>query len=207
VPETKPPVPVKAPGSANWPGGFQDDSPPVTTTTTTVAQPQYRSYAMSSPSFSALLSRDYPRRNLHITLAIDCRKPGTVLDTVGINAAPVGAFAVQVDPSGRPYFQIYDPGAQSAARMASGWHIITATSVLSPGVEAVVDIDIGDKEISIAVNGRVEKRVAYAATLSGKPVYIGDIPDDDNWGSRYTIHPAMTGSLTVRYFGASTSGR
>lgn len=201
--ESKPPVPVTAPGAANWPGGFQDTP----ASPGTGSPGSYKTYTMTGPSFSSLLSRDYPRQNLFISLGVTYRKSGTVLDTVGINAAPAGAFEFHIDESGRPVFQIYDPGVQSPVRMASGWHILTAASALNPGVEAVVDILVGNGEVSLAVNGRVEKRVPLAVTLSGKPLYIGDIPDDDSWGAKYNIHPAMTGAVSVRYFGTSKDGR
>ncbi len=28
-------------------------------------------------------------------------------------------------------------------------------------------------------------------------LWLGDIPDDDGWGRRYNIHPAMIGTVTV----------
>jgi len=161
---------------------------------------------LTGPTFSSLLTKSYPRTNLHIGLTVNYVKPGTILDTVGINAAPIGSFGVKIDGSGRPFIMIYDPGKQSAARTNNGWHVISAKTALPPGTDGTIDIDIGEKQIVLAVNGAVEKRVALKATLSGKPVYIGDIPDDDRWGPAYNIHPAMTGTVQVRQFGAISSG-
>ena len=159
-------------------------------------------FIMTGPSFSSLLAKDYPRSNLRISLTVNYTKPGTILDTVGINAAPLGSFILLIDGSGKPIFQIYDPGRQSPVRVPNGWHVIAADSVLSPGVDAALDIDIGENAVSLSVNGKVEKNLAMSMILSGKPIYVGDIPDDDGWGARYNIHPAMTGSMRLRYLGA-----
>ncbi len=156
---------------------------------------------LTTPSSSASLSGDYPLTNLRISLRVKYSKPGTVLDTVGINAAPAGSFALAIGADGKPVFLVYEPGKESSVRVSNGWHVIPSDTAILANTDANIDIDVLEKQIVLSVNGKVEKEVDVAVKLSGKTVYIGDNPDDDTWGGSYNIHPAMIGEVQALYFG------
>jgi hypothetical protein len=49
--------------------------------------------------------------------------------------------------------------------------------------------------MSLDLDGRTVATDPALLTLSGRPLFIGDYPGDDGWGSRYKIHPAMVGTV------------
>jgi hypothetical protein len=160
-----------------------------------------RRFRLTRPSSGFLLTREYPRRALRIELVVDYDRPGTVLDTVGIDAAPVGSFALLITDDEHFQFQVYDPGQRSDIREASGWHVLRSRSRFAPDERHTLDLLLTDEEMALRVDGREQASAVFAATLSGRPLYVGDIPDDDHWGGRYNIHPAMTGEVTVNRIG------
>ncbi len=156
---------------------------------------------LTTTSSSAALPGDYPLTNLRISLRVKYSKPGTVLDTVGINAAPAGSFALAIGADGKPVFLLYEPGKESSVRASNGWHVIPSDTAIPTDTDANIDIDVLEKKIVLSVNGKVEKEVDVEVKLSGKTVYIGDNPEDDTWGDSYNIHPAMIGEVQALYFG------
>ncbi len=158
-------------------------------------------YALTMRASSAELARSYPRSNLRISCKIKYKKPGTIFDTVGINAAPVGSFNMSISPDGHVNLMVFDPTQKSELRADNGWHVLTSTSTIPPNTDGAVQIDVKDKETTLSVNGKVEKTLPLAVKLSGKTIYVGDNPEDDAWGESYNIHPAMIGTVTVDFFG------
>jgi hypothetical protein len=59
-----------------------------------------------------------------LSLELRFTKPGTVVATVGINAARPGDFAVALLPDRTPVWQIYRPQVASEARAQDSWHRI-----------------------------------------------------------------------------------
>lgn len=55
--------------------------------------------------------------------------------------------------------------------------------------------------MALQLDGAERESLSLSTPLSGEPLWLGDFPGDDNWGARYNIHPAMTGTLTVRVLG------
>ena len=156
---------------------------------------------LDTPNDSELLAREYPVGDCTMLFGVTFRTPGVVIDTVGINGAPIGSFSLAVDAEGRITFHVYDPGRQSAGRIANGWHQISSESCLTRGVEGMVTVTKTADTISLRVNNGKEKVLSLATPLSGEPVYVGDFPGDDHWGERYRIHPAMLGSVRIHAFG------
>ncbi|MHB0936014.1 MAG: hypothetical protein ACYDCO_04300 [Armatimonadota bacterium] len=161
------------------------------------AAPAPRQIILDSRSSSALAAKTYPVTNLRIELKINYRTPGVILDTVGINGAPVGSFSCAVDTAGKVSFQVYDPGRKSEVRIANGWHVLTSKSIVKAGTTFTARIEVRPTGYQFWLNNTLERTVALTTPLSGQPVYIGDFPGDDQWGSKYNIHPAMTGTVTL----------
>lgn len=170
------------------------------------ALPAAREFILESRSSGRLLSAAYPTGNVRIELTVNYRTPGTVFDTVGINAAPAGSFSCAIDAEGRLSFQVYEPGKTSDARVPNGWHIVRAASLIKPDSRHAVRIDVRAASIELSIDGVLERTVTLGAVLSGQPLYLGDFPGDDQWGSKYNIHPAMTGSVSLDYLGAIPAG-
>ena len=71
------------------------------------------SFDLDGPAFGRLLLEEPPKTDFELTLLIAPTRPGVILDTVGINAAPVGAWVMLVDGEGHITFQVYAPELQS----------------------------------------------------------------------------------------------
>ena len=160
-----------------------------------------RDYALISRSSGVLVSTHYPRTNVRIEMTVNYHTPGVILDTVGINGAPVGSFSCRFDDAGHVNFQVYDPGTKSDARLPNGWHVISSTTATKANTPFTLRVEIRPSGYQLWLNGRLERTVALGTPLSGQPVYLGDFPGDDQWGEKYNIHPAMTGTVTLVSFG------
>jgi hypothetical protein len=159
---------------------------------------------LTGPADSAMLAKAYPTGNLRIHLGVKYSNPGVMADTVGINQAPIGSFSLLIDSAGHISFQVFDPGQSSPARVANGWHVLTSSTMLPPNTDGEVAVEVTAKTVVLYLNGKAEQRTPLVMKLSGQPLYAGDFPGDDGWGPKYNIHPSMTGTLTVKYFGTLT---
>lgn len=156
---------------------------------------------LAKSSDSSLLAKTYPTTNFYLKFAMTYTKPGIIVDTVGINAAPIGSFFMSIDDKGHIVFAVYDPMQQSAGRVDNGWHLLTSTATLTAGVEGVVAVEVQEREIILWINEKLDARLQLAATLSQEPIYVGDFPGDDGWSENYRIHPAMIGTFILRFLG------
>lgn len=146
------------------------------------------------------LPEGYPRTAVRIELTVNYTAPGTIFDTVGLNAAPIGAWALVVNGDGRISMNIYDPGRQSPRRISNGWHLLTSKPVAAR-VDHTIRVDHSGTEIILTVDGATE-RLALETPLSGQPVFIGDFPGDASWGPRLETKKGMTGRVILHTFGA-----
>jgi tetratricopeptide (TPR) repeat protein len=147
----------------------------------------------------------YPRNNVRMSLRVNYQKAGSVLDTVGLNAANVGSFAVRIEGDGTAGFWIYDPGRESSARTGSGWHVLRGKTVLAPNTSHDIVVELKGGTIRLWADGRLEAETKLATDLSGDPVYVGDFKGDESWGSGFNISQGLVGNITVVYFGAATA--
>jgi hypothetical protein len=154
-------------------------------------------FTLDGPSFSALLLQDPLKTDFDLMLLLSCSKPGVVLDTVGLNAAPVGAWVVHIAADGHVTFQVFDPALKSPWRTASGWHVMTSKEAVAPGDIGLVELTAQGLQITFQVELGEPLVLPLRVPLSGDPIWVGDFPGDDHWGAGYGIHPAMTGRLMV----------
>lgn len=152
-------------------------------------------YVLKSPSSSFAWPDGYPAAGGAFELEFRYEQAGTILDTVGINAAVPGDFALWQMGDGTLLWQIYSPGVPGAHRNQSGWHVLTATRKLKPGQWYRARVTWGKGGMSLDLDGRTVASDPALLALSGRPLFIGDYPGDDGWGSRYKIHPAMVGTV------------
>lgn len=98
---------------------------PTSTATQQAASSSHR-YQLTGPASGFLLARSNPRTGLRMELGVNCSQPGQILDTVGINAAPIGSFALYIRTDGHLQLSVYDPGRQSSGRASNGWHLLAS---------------------------------------------------------------------------------
>jgi hypothetical protein len=148
---------------------------------------------------------NYPLDEGAIAFSLKFSRPGVILDTVGINAADAGDFAIRLQDDGRLVWQIYNPDVESDILQESGWHILESDIALEPGrwydIEAIYGID----GLNLLVDRELVASSPAFLMLSGNPVYVGDYPGDDGWGEGYNIHPAFTGRIRELRMGSIES--
>jgi hypothetical protein len=147
------------------------------------------------------LPQGYPRTAVRIELTVNYTAPGTILDTVGLNAAPIGAWALVVNGDGRISMNVYDPGRQSPRRVSNGWHLLTSKPVAAR-VDHLIRVEHSGTELVLSVDGAFG-RMGLATPLSGQPVFIGDYPGDERWAPRLKTKLGMTGRIILHTFGPS----
>jgi hypothetical protein len=148
-----------------------------------------------------LLTDRYPRTDLRLDLSVRYTAPGTVIDTVGINAAKAGSFAVMILPSGQVRAQVFDPGRSSTGKLSNGWHVLDSPGPIRKDMSTPVALELWKGTIALWVDNKLVSRLRLATPLSGEPVYLGDFPGDDGLAPRYNAHTAMVGSVSLFYFG------
>jgi hypothetical protein len=156
-----------------------------------------RTFRLTAPTDSGVLTSAYPRTNLRLRCTVAFTRPGTIFDTIGITGAPVGAFAVTVSDDGRVALHVYDPERQSPVKVANGWHILRSGNGLTKSEPGEVIIDIRPTEMTVQVKDGPVARMTLPTPLSGKPIYVGNFPGDDDWGPGNNIHAGMIGTVIV----------
>ena len=157
------------------------------------APAQANTVDLKGPADSALIELldGYPRSNLRIELIVNYTVPGTILDTVGMNAAPVGAWALTIGTDGRIAMSVYDAG---------GWHRLTSQPAAA-NVDHRIRVDHTGSAIVLTVDGE-DVRMMLDTPLSGQPVYVGDFPGDAHWPPPVVTKTGMTGRVVLSTFRA-----
>lgn len=140
---------------------------------------------LKSPSDGYRLDALPPARDFRIEVVVKCEKPGVVLDSVGINAAPAGSYSMSIGADRKVNFQVWQPG----------WTVLTSSKPLSANDERII-VERKGERVTLAVAGTTTVGT-IKAPLSRDPLWIGDFPGDDSWGKNYNIHPAMVGTVRV----------
>lgn len=138
---------------------------------------------------------EYPTTGGSVTLSFRCVEPGTILDTVGINAAKPGDFTLRQLGDDTLAWGIYHPGVQGAHRNNSGWHYLVSRAKAERGRWHEVRATWGRGGMKLFLNGREVAADPVVLALSGSPVYIGDFPGDEHWGANFNIHQGMVGEV------------
>lgn len=135
----------------------------------------------------------YPRTGmLYLQVRID--SPGTILDTIGLNAAPIGSFALIALSDGRIEWRVYDPQRQTRGRDPNGWHVVRSDPAPF-GVWHDIQVQYGAGGTALIVDGMVYSLPELVTTLSGQQVYIGDFPGDSRWEPRYNSKLGFAGEV------------
>ncbi len=160
-------------------------------------------FVFRSPKDSVLIKGPYPTKDFAIELRLAWEKPGSIVDTVGINAAPQGAWALIVEPGGKITFQIYDPQTKSPIKASNGWHIMRSQKAIPSGQPVFVRVERLGTACDVTVDGESVARAELPTALSGAPAYLGDFPGDAQWAPRYPTQKGFCGWVELHYFGPS----
>lgn len=144
----------------------------------------------SSEGFA--LAKSYPREDFEIEFEVTCNQPGTVFDTVGLNAAPVGSWGVAITGDYHLTFNLWD---------GQKWHQLVSQATLSRGKPTVVRLVRQGPTARFSVDGKEDAALSMVTPLSGQPVFVGDFKGDEAWGAKYNIHQGLLGSVKVLYLG------
>lgn len=150
-----------------------------------------RIYEVSAKDQGHLVASQYPVNDFQIELRVVLKSPGSILDTVGIDAAPTGSWSIAAAADYTIQFNLWD---------GSKWTSLSAPAKLVPGEEGFITLRRSGGRATLRVGGSWG-RMEMPTPLSGKPVYAGDYPPDAHWGSGYNIHQAALGAIEVLYVG------
>lgn len=137
---------------------------------------------------------DYSPADGALSLFVRYSAPGTIIDTVGLNAATPGDFSMSVLGDGTLVWQIWQPGIAGAHRLENGWHQLLSDVKLQPGVWTKVKVTWGARGMRMAIDGRLAASDSAQLPLSGSPLFFGDYPGDNQW-TGYNIHQSFTGEV------------
>ncbi len=157
-----------------------------------------QTYTLKDKTSSFVLTeKGYPVNDFDLEVVVNCVAPGRVLDTMGIDAAPVGSWCVEITSSRQVAFYVFD---------GSNWNIAVANNLITLGQEQTIHVVRQAGTIALSVNGSSEAQLKQGTPLSGRRIYVGDYKGDERFGSGYNISSAMTGTVRVAYFGAVRAG-
>lgn len=152
---------------------------------------------LGAPSDSALIASGFPAADSSVYLSFSYSEPGSLLDTVGINAASDGDWALRVEGDSTLMLSLYT--------RSGGWQRIILASRVEPGREyhAVLKVKAGILSSEVYVGEQLLNGLSarLAVPPSASPVYAGDFPGDNGWGSGYNIHQGIVGQVALHYLG------
>lgn len=159
---------------------------------------------LQGPGDNEDLGNRYARDDFRFVVWVNYLKGGTVLDTVGVNAARPGDFCLQVGDDGTVTFQIFDPATRTVVGNASGWHVLTCQKALTPKVAQLLIVDRvrGVVRLQAGPRDNLQMRAVTLGTpLSGNKAYLGDFPGDAAWANVTEVRRGMKGAAKVEGFG------
>ncbi len=188
------PLPVPAtPAPAVAPTPAPAPAPPVTAAPATPAP--RAAIKLAGGSSSAPMPGTYDPARGEIALQLTYTRPGVVLDSVGINAAKSGDFALAIASDGTLVWQVYRPRTTGPLRQANGWHVLRTERKLTLNQASLVQVQYGLPQTRVFVDQELWATSDTHLPLSGSPAFLGDFPGDDRWGARYNIHPSFAGEV------------
>ena len=149
--------------------------------------------SLASPEANVPVTIDYPRSGV-IALGLRYQKPGTILDTVGINQARRGSFTMRLIGDGKLVWQVYDRGLKTKGDMGNGWQVVV-TDPLEAGTWHEIYVVYGRLGTIIQADGTRYDSGELTTELSGEALYLGDFPGDEQFAGRYETHHGFVGEL------------
>ncbi len=191
--------------TVRWPGmPEQAGDQPGSGQSASAALVKDKLFKLTKGSDGFLLAASYPTSDLALQLAVNYSKPGILLDSVGINVAPVGSLSLGIGADGAVSLNLFAPSAQSQVRDASGWHRLVSSVKVPANARHIIRIELLQGSLSLSLDGAKQAEATLNVPLSGAELWIGDFPGDNSWGSNYNIHPALGGNVFVEYLGQAS---
>jgi len=137
----------------------------------------------------------------YLRLSLRFTNPGSVLDTVGLNAARAGDCSLMILPDRVLVWQVYHPRLRSNVITANGWHVLRSQSPLQPDRWYSVEVTWGSRGMRLVLDDKVQAQSDANIPLSGSEIFLGDFPGDAQWAPRYNVHQSFTGDVHDIIFG------
>lgn len=153
---------------------------------------QLQVYEATRPSDGALYGLPYPVANFELRGTVTATQSGTLMDTVGLNAAAPGAWTLSVEPDFRLSFRVWD---------GATWVQLVTDRSARPGVATTFRFRREQGALSSWLDGAPDRTMPVSIPLSGQPVYLGDFHGDEHWGAGFRIHQGFVGKLAIESFG------
>ncbi|WP_372366511.1 serine/threonine-protein kinase [Candidatus Uabimicrobium sp. HlEnr_7] len=145
---------------------------------------------LRKPNDSHLLADKYPTTTIRIEMLVTYEGNGTILDTIGVAAAPEGAWNLRVDNESI-IFSLYF--AQGQRRDIQGWGNISVYGKKNQEHHIVIEGKDGNYKLTV---DKKPSETIQRGPLAQIPVYIGDYPRDVN-----NNYGAITGTVQILYIG------
>lgn len=113
--------------------------------------------------------------------------PGTIFDTIGLDAASVGDWTMAIEPDLHLVFRVWD---------GSKWVLARSTSTVG-SKPTRIRLSRRGRVFRLALENREEASLAFPGALVTSRLYVGDYRGDEHWGAAYRIHQGMVGSVTL----------
>lgn len=139
--------------------------------------------------------QDFPRDDGFLRFEIRFAKPGTVFDTVGIDTAENGDFALEILTDETLVWRIYHPSSDSPVRAANGWHVLQSRMKLEPNRWYDVEVTWGGRGMKLLIDGELQAQVDAQLSLSDSAIFLGDFPGDASLGAAYDTDRSFTGDV------------
>lgn len=142
------------------------------------------------------MSSQVPAGDFDIRLRLTWNEPGSVLDTVGLNEAKKGSFALNVIPNEHVEFRVWDGGQ---------WVTVDGGQKVAKGVETPVRVVRRGRVVHIETNGTLGPTKDVGVSLTGDRAYLGDFPGDQDWAPPANPKLGFLGRVSVEYVGAPSA--
>lgn len=157
----------------------------------TISSSSAQTFRVERKEQGFLLTDRYPTGDFQVQLRLKLDQPGSILDTVGIDAAPAGSWSVLASADGHIAFNLWD---------GRNWSQMLSNEALPWGQETLVTVRRSNGSVTLYVQASWVRKT-LATPLSGKPIYAGDYPPDEHWGAGYNVHQGAIGQIDVLYIG------
>jgi len=154
----------------------------------------------TSPQSSVAGPTEIPPSGV-MSLFVRVDQPGTLLDSVGVNAAPKGAYTLSVTDERKVRWQVFDPTLNTRGAVGNGWHILES-SPIALGTEHEIIITYGESGTVMAVGDDWKLLIELNTSLQGA-AFLGDFPGDAHWAPPVRTERGFIGE--IRQFTANAA--
>ena len=153
---------------------------------------QGQTFASKAKNEGAAIAGKVPADEFDLRLRLTWTEPGSIVDTVGLNPAKVGSYALNVIPNEHLEFRVWD---------GTAWITVDSGVKVAKGEETTVRVVRRAGEIHLETGGILGPSKRVTVALARDKAYVGDFPGDQNWAPKFNPNLGFVGDVTVAYVG------